>query len=142
MRALTAIGLATLILSSSSFADQIQCWRADERDSRSPLMTAEVLPKNTLADVRFYKNEGWAAMNVPGEVRGKVVTNKNSPYPGSVEYHDRIWLFLPQDLSSQNLAATARQAELNNKNSNAYLVVSNSDGEPRGVHLVCYSDIY
>jgi hypothetical protein len=143
MRAFTAMALATLIMSSAASADQIQCWRTDDLDLRSsPIMTADVLPKNTIGDVRFYKNESWAAMNVPGEVHGKVITNKNSPYPGFVEYREGIWLFLPKDLSSQNLAATARLAELNNRNSNAYLIVSNTDGEPRSVHLVCYSDIY
>jgi hypothetical protein len=105
-------------------------------------MSAEVLPQLKIADIRFYKNANWASMNIPGEIRGKEVKNRHSPYPNYVEYRDGIWLFLPKDLSSQNLATTARLAELNNKNSNAYLVVLNQEGEPRGIHLVCYSDIY
>lgn len=147
MRTSTALAFATLIISSAASADQIQCWKATATDLRtSPLVAAEVFPKNTIGDVRFNQNDSSEAMNVPEtverEVHGKVITNKNSPYPGFVEYKEGFWLFLPKDLSSQNLAATARLAELNNKNSNAYLVVSNADGEPVGIHLICFSDIY
>lgn len=130
------------LLCQCALADQLQCWRAEAPGTKVPFMTAEVLPELKIADVRFYQNTRWEALNVPGQIRGKIVRSHNSPYPNYVEYRDGIWLFLPKDLSSQNLAATARLAELNNKNSNAYLIVLNQEGEPRGIHMVCYSDIY
>jgi hypothetical protein len=133
----------TVLASQGAWADQLQCWPAETRDTHSPLMTAEVLPDHKIADVRFNRNDNGATPNVSGEIHGKQVKYQNSPYPDYMEYRDGIWLYLPADLSSQNLAATARLAHLNNKNSNAYLVVRNRmSGEYRGIHLICYSDIY
>jgi len=133
----------TILASQGAWADQIQCWPAETRDTRSPFMTAQVLPHHQIADVRFYQNDAWATMNVAGEINGKRVNYKNSPYPGYMEYRDGIWLYLPVDLSSQNLAATARLAKLNDKNANAYVIVRDvNTREYRGIHLICYSDIY
>ncbi len=130
------------MIGQNAHAGQIQCWKAEAREKDSSFMAAEILPGNTVGNLQFFWNENWAALNVAGAIRGKVVTLKSGSFISYIENQRRFQLLLPQDLSSQNLAATARLAVLNGKNSNAYFAYHSQNSEPKGLYLICYSDIY
>ena len=142
--------LVSLILSSSSFASTLKCWKTDF-NAAAPFMTAEIVSHNELKNIQFhYKNtnDNPAFTNIPGSLIGSLITSNRSPYKGNNQFKAPYFVLnLPTDLSNRNLEAVLPNGISRlYKNENGAMIYDANAGDSEGgshlsARLRCSSDI-